>query len=157
MSPSASIPYSLPEPAIPSDHRSPPEMLHSNWYSRSYDTHAHQMDHLHLGGCDAIRFLALQLQLRSPTNAVTDCFYAMFRFLSQLEDDHAENHYEDNRKHKLKHHKHIAHLFFIFRPRITLSTKHTTITKSEAAIYSNVSVYHGEEYDSYSFGKRLYS
>ena len=65
----------------------------------------------------------------------------------KLEDDHAENHYEDNRKHKLKHHKHIAHLFFIFRPRITLSTKHTTITKSEAAIYSNVSVYHGEEYD----------
>lgn len=74
----------------------------------------------------------------------------------KLEDDHAKNHYEDNRKHKLKQHKHIAHLFFIFRPMITLSTKHTTITKSEAAIYSNASVYHGAEYDSYSFGKRLY-
>ena len=66
----------------------------------------------------------------------------------KLKDDHAKNHYEDNRKHKLKQHKHIAHLFFIFRPMITLSTKHTTITKSEAAIYSNASVYHGAEYDS---------
>ena len=75
----------------------------------------------------------------------------------KLEDDHAKNHYEDNRKHKPKQHKHIAHLFFIFRPMITLSIKHTTITKSEAAIYSNASVYHGAEYDSYSFGKRLYS
>ena len=68
----------------------------------------------------------------------------------KLEDDHAKNHYEDNRKHKLKQHKHITHLFFIFRPMIILSTKHTTITKSEAAIYSNASVYHGAEYDSYS-------
>ena len=109
MSPSASIPYSYRKPAIPSDHRSPPEMLHSNWYSRSYDTHAHQMDHLHLGGCDAIRFLALQLQLRSPTNAVTDCFMPCSDSCHKLEDDHAENHYEDNWKHKLKQHKHMTH------------------------------------------------
>ena len=48
----------------------------------------------------------------------------------KLEDDHAENHHEDNRKHKLKQRKHIAHPFFILRRMITLSTKQTTITKA---------------------------
>ena len=75
----------------------------------------------------------------------------------KLEDGHAENHYEDNWKHKLKQHKHMTHPFFIFRFMITLSAKHTMITAEEATQYSNASVYHGAEFGSYSFGKRLYS
>ena len=62
-----------------------------------------------------------------------------------LENDHAENHYEDNGKHKLKQHKHMTHPFFIFRFMITLSAKHTMITVKEATQYSNASVYHGAD------------
>ena len=75
----------------------------------------------------------------------------------KLKDDHTENDHKDNWKHIFKQHKHITHPFLILRLTIPLSTAYTTITKSEAALYSNASVYQGAEFCSYSFGKRLYS
>ena len=73
------------KPVVPSGHRSLPETWHSSWYLKSNGSHAFQTGHPHLHGYDVWYFHALRRWLHSPTDAVTDCFCAMFWFRSQTE------------------------------------------------------------------------
>ena len=65
------------KPVVPSGHRSLPETWHSSWYLKSNEIHELQTGHPHLHGYNVWYFLALRRWLHSPTNAVTDCFYAI--------------------------------------------------------------------------------